>query len=86
MERSNGTFQMLTDYLIPILLFCAVDGTVCDAKTAIDRHELEHVVLPSECLMRATEDAARYISDFNKDHPNKELTYRIICKRSTEKT
>lgn len=77
---------MLAEYIIPIVLFCAVDGTVCDGKTAIDRHELEQVVLPSECLMKATIDAAKYISDFNTEHPNKEMTYRIICKRSSDKT
>jgi len=77
---------MLTEYIIPIILFCAVDGTVCDGKTALERHELEQVVLPSECLMRGNEDAAKYISDFNTQHPNKEMTFRIICKRSSEKT
>ena len=77
---------MLVEYIIPIVLFCAVDGTVCDGKTAIDRPELEQVTLPSECLMKATIDAAKYISDFNTEHPNKEMTYRIICKRSTDKT
>lgn len=76
----------MLEYIIPIVFFCAVDGSVCDGKTAIDRHELEQVTLPSECLMKATEDAAKYISDFNTQHPNKEMTFRIVCKRSTEKT
>ena len=77
---------MLTDFIIPIVLFCAVDGTTCGPVTAIDRHELEKVVLPSECLMKATIDAAKYISDYNTEHPSKEMTYRIICKRSSDKT
>jgi hypothetical protein len=76
----------MLEYIIPIVLFCTVDGSVCDGKTAIDRHELEQVVLPSECLMKATIDAAKYISDFKTEHPNGEMTYRIICKRSTYKT
>ena len=76
----------MLEYIIPIVLFCAVDGTICGPITAIDRHELERVVLPSECLMKATIDAAKYISDFKTEHPNKEMTYRIICKRSTDKT
>ena len=80
---------MLNELIIPIVLVCAfVPGEInnCNATTAIDRHELEPVTLPSECLMRGSEDAAKIITEYNKDHPNKQFDFRIICKRNTEKT
>jgi hypothetical protein len=90
MERCYGAFQMLTEYIIPIVFFCAAGVTTelgpCDGKTAIDHHELEPVVLPSECLMRGSEDAAKYISDLKEKSPFKDMTFRIVCKRNSDKT
>ena len=89
MERRNNQFQMLNELIIPIVLICAfVPGEIntCSTTTAIDRHELDPVTLPSECLMRGSEDAAKIISEYNKEHPNKQVDFRIICKRNSEKT
>lgn len=79
----------MLEYIIPVVFICAVvPGEInnCSAVTAVDRHELEPVVLPSECLMRGSEDAAKMIAEFNKDHPAKEVEFRIKCERSSKKT
>lgn len=74
--------------IIPVVLFCAFvpgDINACSATTAVNRHELDPVSTPMECLRVANIDAASYISAFIEKHPNKTLDYRIICK-SGEKT
>ena len=78
----------MLNYIIPVVLFCAVggvEGTTCNATTALDRHTLEPESTPMSCLKSGMEDAAKYISDFRTEHPNKELEFRVICKAS-EKT
>jgi hypothetical protein len=74
--------------IIPIVLFCAFvprQDAHCDATTAMFKHELPAVSTPSNCLTDGTQDAAKTISDFTAEHPNKPLEYRILCK-GNEKT
>lgn len=75
----------MLNYIMPIVLFCAVgniEGSTCDARTAIDKHTLQPENTPMACLKSGVEDAAKFISEFQISHPNKEIEFRIICKSS----
>lgn len=85
MERSNGTFQVL-NYIVPIILFCIPSDGVCNGFTKFYEEVLDPVQLPSQCLMEAQVHAAQYIAKWHEEHPHKDLEYRIICRRSEQKT
>lgn len=74
---------MMLNFVTPIVLFCSVipgDSNICDGKTALLKHELDPVTTPMNCLLEGTVDATNYIVAFEKEHPNKKLQYRIVCK------
>lgn len=75
----------MLNYITPIVLICSIvkgEPNVCDGNTALDRQELDAVNTPTQCLVAGTAAATNYIVDYEKEHPNKKLQYRIICKTS----
>ena len=85
MERRDRSFQML-NYIVPIILFCIPSDGACDGHTKFYEEVLDPVTLPSQCLMDASVHAAQYMAKWKEEHPHKDLDYRIICKRSDQKT
>ena len=88
----------MLNYLIPVVLFCIpmqdeqtgefkVSGEkVCSGQTKVYEEVLDPVATPTQCLLEGNIKAANYILEFRKEHPNKELDFRIVCKRSDQKT
>lgn len=85
MERRYGNFQML-NYIVPIIMFCIPSDGVCNGQTKFYEEVLDPVQLPGQCLMDASIRASQYMTKWHDEHPNKDLDYRIICKRSDQKT
>ena len=78
----------MNDMITPIVFFCAFihgEPNVCDGHTAIASHKLELVSTPTQCYIDAMEDASKSLHDFKEEHPNKETSFRIVCKRTGEK-
>lgn len=76
----------MLNVVYPIIFFCIANKGVCDGHTALIHHELDAVTTPMQCLLDGTADATQYIVQFEKDHPDKKLEYRILCKSSYQKT
>lgn len=75
----------MINYITPVVFFCSVvsgETNVCDGKTALITHELDPVSTPMNCLLEGTVDATHYITDFEKNHLDIKLQYRILCKAS----
>ena len=79
----------MIEWFTPVVLFCASiagEPNICNGSTALDRHELDPVNTPMSCLMNGNMDAAAHITQFEQEHPNKKLEFRILCKHSSERT
>lgn len=85
MERCYGSFQML-NYIIPIVMFCVHSDVICNGQTKFFEEVLDPVRTPSQCLSEGTIHAAQYLTKWKEEHQNKEVDFRIVCKRSDEKT
>ena len=85
MERSNGSFQML-GYIIPVIMFCIPSDAACTGQTKFYEEVLDPVMTPSQCLVEGATHAAQYLGKWKEEHPNKEVDFRIVCKRSDQKT
>ncbi len=78
----------MLNLIFPVVFFCPVIAgakDTCNGFTSIVHEELPPVSTPMSCLLAGTAFATQYIVEFEKDHPNKKLEYRIVCK-SSEKT
>lgn len=65
----------------------AVSGDkICSGQTKIYEEVLDPVATPTQCLLDGNLRAAKYIQEFQQEHPNKELDFRVVCKRSDQKT
>lgn len=89
----------MLNYLIPVVMFCipmqdeqtgqfsaSANEKVCSGQTKIYEEVLDPVATPTQCLLDGNLRAAQYILEFQKEHPNKELDFRVVCKRSDQKT
>ena len=88
----------MLNYLIPVVMFCipmqdettgqfTVSGEkICSGQTKIYEEVLDPVATPIQCLLEGNLRAATYIQEWNKEHPHKDLDFRIVCKRSDQKT
>ena len=88
MERCYGEIQML-NYLIPIVMYCAiVPGEInnCNGTTKFYSETLDPVPTPSKCLLEGSVHAMQYIGEWHRDHPNKDIEYRIRCENASKKT
>ena len=87
MERRHREVQVL-NYIVPIVMYCAVvagETSKCDGTTKIYSETLDAVETPTKCLLEGYIRAAQYIDDWQKDHPNKPLEYRVKCQRPGQK-
>ena len=89
----------MLNYLIPVVMFCipmqnpetgqfssTTNEKVCSGQTKIYEEVLDPVATPAQCLIEGNLRAAKYIQEFQQEHPNKELDFRVVCKRSDQKT
>ena len=89
----------MLNYLIPVVMFCipmqddhtgqftaSTNDKVCSGQTKIFEEVLDPVATPTQCLIDGNVRAATYIQEFQREHPHKELDFRIVCKRSDQKT
>lgn len=84
------------NYLIPVIFFCAFtpgENHACNGQTALWKHDIAPVqhnidgtttVInnPIACLMAGYQEVAKEMAEFSHDHPNKELEFRVLCKRT----
>lgn len=76
------------NYLIPIVFFCTFtpgENQPCDGKTALYNHKLHPVTTPMSCLMEGYVDAAQTAVEWKEEHPNKDIEFRVVCKRTEDK-
>ena len=85
------------NYLIPVVFFCIFDThQVCDGHTAIYKHEISPVTVdkdglttvintPMGCLMAGYQDVAREMDEIKKANPDKDLEFRVVCKRTDQR-
>jgi hypothetical protein len=66
-------------------MFCIPESGVCNGQTMFYQEVLDPVNTPSQCLVEANVHAAQYMIKWKEDHPNKDLDYRVMCKRSDQK-
>ena len=89
MEGCRGEVQMLT-YFTPIVFYCAVvAGDInhkCNATTMFFSETLDPVATPVKCLLEGSIKAMQYMDDWNKDHPNKPIEYRVKCDFMAKRT
>ena len=64
----------------------STNDKVCDGQTKIYEEVLDPVTTPTKCLLEGNIRAATYLQEWKKEHPNKDLDFRIVCKRSDQKT
>ena len=79
----------MVSWLTPVVFFCAFipgENQRCDGHTALYKHELHPVATPMACLMEGYVNAAQTISEWKEEHPNKDIEFRVLCKRSDERT
>jgi hypothetical protein len=77
------------NYLLPIVMYCAViPGEInnCNGTTKIYSETLDAVATPSKCLLEGSIRAMQYVDEWKKDHPNKDIEYRIRCENPAKKT
>jgi hypothetical protein len=87
-ERCNGQVPML-ELLIPIVMYCSVTpGEInnCNGTTKFYDEVLDPVTTPSKCLLEGSIRAMQYVTEWDRDHPNKPIEYRIRCERSSKRT
>mgnify|MGYP006279120521 FL=1 len=79
----------MLNYLYPIIMYCTViTGEInnCNSATKFYSETLDAVATPSKCLMDGSIRAMQYVDDWKKEHPNKDIEYRIRCENSAKKT
>lgn len=75
----------MLNYLIPVILFCIPENGACNGYTKFYEEILDPVSTPGQCLVEGNVHAAQYMNKWKEEHPNKELDFRIQCKRSDQK-
>lgn len=74
----------------------------CNGQTALYKHALSPIIqekvtedgeevtveinTPLLCLKAGWMDVAKEIQEFQKEHPKKDLEFRVICKRTEQRT
>lgn len=76
----------MLNYIIPIIMFCIPSESMCDGQTKFYEEVLDPVMTPSQCLVEGNTHAAQYLAKWREEHPNKDVDFRIVCKRSDQKT
>ena len=78
----------MLNYLIPIVMYCAVvpgEPNNCNGTTKIYSETLDAVATPTKCLLEGSIRAMQYVDDWEKDHPNKHIEYRIRCENPSKR-
>ncbi len=89
----------MSNLLIPVVFFCALvpgEPQDCNGQTALYKHTLSPVTMkdgieieittPSLCLEAGMVDAAKELKDFQEQHPNEKLDFRVKCERLEQPT
>lgn len=79
----------MLNYLYPIVFYCAVvPGEInnCNGTTKFYSETLDPVSTPTKCLLEGSVRAMQYVDDWHREHPSKDIEYRIRCENAAKRT
>ena len=80
----------MLNYFTPVIFYCAVvSGDInhkCDATTKFFSETIDSVSTPVKCLLEGSIKAMEYMDEWNREHPNKPIEYRVKCEYLLKRT